>query len=234
MLYEDGDYCAAESFEENENELSSNIAVSEKTGKRKNTTGRKHISRRDFVLHRGKPVPVNAQGSGVYTATVKKSFEQFDRGLDRWGRQLVIFCQLGLGYSRPTNDVMTRLLKRLRHHFDCALGIGEFGYHWCRELERGKGAHYHLALWLDGDKYRTSHSISPIVQEAWEALGGFFYSVRTPYHYVDDEQSRLDTLYRLSYLSKSRGKGNRPPQTKDHGMSRLRAVDTRITKQSKA
>jgi hypothetical protein len=234
MLYEEGDFCAAASFEKNEYELSSDMTVLEKTGKRKNTTGRKHISRRDFVVHRGKPIQVNAQGSGVYTATVKKSFEQFDRGLERWGRQLVVFCQLKLGYSRSTNDIITKLLKRVRHHFSCELEINEFGYHWCRELERGKGAHYHLAIWLDGDKYRTSHSISPIIQAAWEALGGQYDSLRRPYHFVDDELSRLDTLYRLSYLSKSRGKGNRPPQTKDHGMSRLKVTDTRTTKQSKA
>jgi len=169
-------------------------------------------------------IAVNANGSGIYTATVKKSFEQFDRGLDKWGRQLMVVAQLHLGFSRPTNKVMTLLLKRLRYCFAKELGINEFGYHWCRELERGKGAHYHLCLWLDGDKYRTSHSINPRIKEAWENLGGTFSTMRRSYHFVDDDQSRVEALYRLSYLSKSRGKGNRPEQTKDHAMSQVKAI----------
>lgn len=196
----------------------------EGSNKRKNTSGRKHISMRDYVKHRGENVPINAKGSGVYTATVKKSFEQFDRGLDRWRRQIVVFSQLHLAHSRQTNEVMTLLLKRVKYGFSAKLGISEFGYHWCRELERGKGAHYHLAIWLDGDKFRTSHRIKPIIKTAWENLGGTLSSLRTPYHYVDNEKTRLETLYRLSYLSKGRGKGNRPPQTKDHGMSRMKEI----------
>ncbi len=194
------------------------------TAKRKNTSGRKHISKRGYVKHRGENVPVNAKGSGVYTATVKKSFEQFDRGLDKWGRQLVVFAQLHRDHSQPTNEIVTILLKRIKYHFSVELGIDEFGYHWCRELERGKGAHYHLVIWLDGDKYRASNRITPIIETAWENLGGTVASLRKHYHYVDNETTRLETLYRLSYLSKGRGKGDRPPQTKDHGMSRLKAV----------
>lgn len=190
--------------------------------KRKNTSGRKHISKRGYVKHRGEIIPVNAEGSGVYTATVKKSFEQFDMGLDKWKRQIMVIAQLHLGYSQPTNKVMTLLLKRLRYCFAKELDINEFGYHWCRESERGKGAHYHLFLWLDGDKYRTSHAISPIIKEAWESLGGSIGSTRRPYHFVNDDQSRKGALYHLSYLSKGRGKGNRQPQTKDHGMSRMK------------
>lgn len=192
--------------------------------KRKNTSGRKHISKRGNVKHRGEIIPVNAEGSGVYTATVKKSFEQFDRGIDRWCRQIVVFSQLHLAHSHQTNKIMTRLLKRVKYGFSVKLEIDDFGFHWCRELERGKGAHYHLAIWLDGDKCRTSNRITPIIKTAWENLGGTAISLRTPYHYVNNEKTRLKTLYRLSYLSKGRGKGNRPLQTKDHGMSRMKEI----------
>lgn len=198
----------------------------------KNTSGRKHISKSGTVKHRGQVIAVNAKGSGVYTATIKKSFEQFDRGLDCWRRQIMVIAQLHLGYSQSTNKVMTLLLKRLRYRFAKELGINEFGFHWCRELERGEGAHYHLYLWLDGDKYRTSHSITPRIREAWENLGGSIGSTGRPYHFVNDEQSRLDALYHLSYISKGKGKGNRPVQTKDHGMSRLKPLGT-IKTQSK-
>ena len=191
----------------------------------KNTSGRKHITKKPHVKHRGALVLINSQGSGTYSATVKKSYEQFDLGLDRWKRQLFIMFQLKPGCSGDTNEVMTRLLRRVKYQFQ-KLGLVEFGFHWCRELERGKGAHYHLAIWLDGDKYRTSHTPAHIVKDAWEQMGGQYDSLRKRYLFVDDDKSRLDALFWLSYLSKGRGKGNRPVQTKDHGMSRLKALSS--------
>ena len=189
----------------------------------KNTSGRKHITKKPFVKHRDELVAINSTGSGTYSATVKKSFEQFDLGLDRWGRQLFCMFQLKPGAASATNKIMTNLLRRVSYQLS-KLGVAEYGYHWCREQDKSEGEHYHLALWIDGDMFRTSHSIAPIVQRAWEELGGFFASARRRYQYVDDSQSRQEALYWLSYLSKGKGKGKRPTQTKDHGMSRLKAV----------
>ena len=187
----------------------------------KNTSGRKHVTKKSAVIHRGVKTPINSQGSGTFSATVKKSYEQFDLGLDRWGRQLMIMFQLKPGCSGGTNVIMTKLLRRVKYKFS-KLGLDEIGFHWCRELERGKGEHYHLAIWIDGDKFRTSHTITPIVHEVWEQIGGTWFELKKRYQYVNDELSRLEALQWLSYLSKGRGKGNRPTQTKDHGMSRLK------------
>lgn len=191
----------------------------------KNIAGRKHITNKDYVMHRGEKVSIlNEPGySGVYTYMAKKCFEQFDRGLDRWKRQLLIRFDLEPGASSETNEVMTRLLKRVRYQFG-ALGLTEFGYLWCREQGKGKVEHYHLAIWVDGDKYRASNSLTPIIETSWENIGGVSKSRRCRYHFVDNDETRLNALHWLSYLCKAKGKGLKEAQTKDYGMSRLKPL----------
>ena len=135
----------------------------------------------------------------------KKCFEQFDLGLDRWKRQLFMRFDLRPGATSETNEVITKLLKRVRHYFS-VLDLTEFGYVWCREQGKGEVEHYHLALWVDGDKYCASNTLSAIVKKVWEELGGVFISNRRPYHFVDDEIKRLEALHRLSYLCKGRAR----------------------------
>lgn len=189
----------------------------------KNISGRKYLTKKNYVSHRGEKVPINNKpgDSGIYTCMVKKCFEQFDLGLDRWKRQLFMRFDLRPGTKSATNEVISRLLKRVRYEFGL-LGITEFGYVWCREQGRGEKEHYHLAIWLDGDKFRASNSLTPIVQKSWENIGGEFVSLKRTYLFVDDDKTRLEALYWLSYLCKGRDKGKKEAQTKDYGMSRLK------------
>ncbi|TMO09464.1 hypothetical protein CWB66_01875 [Pseudoalteromonas sp. S558] len=191
-------------------------------GKRKNTTGRKHISKSNTVLHRGESIPVNAGGSGCYPFMLKKSFEQFDLGLDKWKRQT--FVMLELHQSEPTEDNkrMTLFRKRLATRIAAHYGINEIAYCWVREQENAKAQHYHVALWLDGDLVKTSHYVCKIAKQVWEDMGGFYSKNRRSYIYVDSPEKRLEALYWLSYLAKGRGKGYKNTQTKDYNTSRLK------------
>lgn len=188
---------------------------------RKNTTGRKYISKSKTVSHRGELIPVNAGGSGCYPYMLKKSFEQFDIGLDKWKRQ--VFVMVELHQSEPTDDNkrMTLFRKRLMTRITAHYGITEIGYCWVRELENAKAQHYHVALWLDGDLVKTSHYICKIAKQVWEDMGGFYSKNRRSYIYVDSPEERLNALHWLSYLAKGRGKGYKSTQTKDYSTSRL-------------
>lgn len=190
--------------------------------KPKNTTGRKHISKSDTFLHRGELIPVNATGSGCYTYMLKKIFEQFDVGLDKWKRQ--VFIRIDLHQAEPTenNERMTKFRKRLAARIAAHYGITEMGYCWVRELEKAEAQHYHVNLWLDGDLVKTSHYIRKYAKQVWEEMGGTFPSLRTSFIYVDSLEKRLEALYWLSYLAKGRGKGYKNTQTKDYSTSRLK------------
>jgi len=195
------------------------------SNKRKNTSGRKYISFKPYIKHRGELVSVNSQGSGIYTHQTKQAFEQFDRGVDRWRRMLVINFQLKPPeYAQSDNSIMSQLRNTLSYFLKVEYNISTIGYTWCRELEKGKGPHYHFMIWVDGNKVRTPNKINRKVCEIWEAKGGFFWSLRKYFIYVDSDEARKDALYWLSYLCKGRGKGYKPAQIKDYSTSRLLQV----------
>ncbi|WP_082196123.1 YagK/YfjJ domain-containing protein [Catenovulum agarivorans] len=190
--------------------------------KRKNTTGRKYISMAATILHRGELIPVNASGSGCYTNMLKKSFEQFDVGLDKWKRQILIMIELHQEHPTNDNKRMTIFRKRLMTRITAHYGITEIGYCWVREQEKAKAQHYHVALWVDGDKVKTSHIIAKFAREVWEDMGGFYSVNRRSFIYVDSPETRLQALHWFSYLSKGRGKGYKDAQTNDYSTSRLK------------
>lgn len=190
--------------------------------KYKNTTGRKHISKSGTVLHRGELIPVNANLSGCYTYMLKKSFEQFDIGLDKWKRQVFIRIDLHQSELTENNTRLTQFRKRLTAKLTAHYGPIEMGYCWARELGKAQAQHYHMNLWLDGDLIKTSHYVRKYAKQIWEEMGGFFTNLRTTYIYVNTPEKRLEALYWLSYLAKSRSKGIRCAQTKDYSTSRLK------------
>lgn len=193
----------------------------------KNTSGRKYPSKKNLVEHRGELIPINnGPGYGVHMATVKQSFEQVDRLLDRCGRLLFMSFVFWPGCSNETNEIMKRHRERFSYQFS-KLGLtpNDYGYHWTREQGKGEKEHYHLATWVNGNKFNRTGTLAPIVRRCWEEIGGTVGANargRPWWRFVDDEQSRLEVLYWLSYWSKSRSKGLKPAQTKEHGMSRLK------------
>lgn len=190
--------------------------------KYKNTTGRKHISKAGTVLHRGELVKVNAKGSGCYTYMLKKIFEQFDIGLDKWKRQVFIRIDLHQAELTENNARITKFRKRLATKLTAHYGPHEMGYCWVRELEKAKAQHYHMKLWFDGDLLKTSHYVRKYAKQVWEEMGGTFPSLPKTYIYINSPETRLEALYWLSYLAKGRGKGYKDSQTKDYGTSRLK------------
>ncbi|WP_273050159.1 inovirus-type Gp2 protein [Pseudoalteromonas sp.] len=190
--------------------------------KHKNTTGRKYISKSDTVLHRGELIPVNAKKSGCYPFMLKKSFEQFDIGLDKWNRQTFIMIELHQSEPTEDNKRMTLFRKRLTTKLTAHYGLHEMGYCWVRELEKAKAQHYHVALWFDGDLLKTSHYVCKLAKQVWEEMGGFYSKNRKSYIYVNSPETRLNALHWLSYLAKGRGKGYKSAQTKDYSTSRLK------------
>ena len=92
-----------------------------------------------------------------------------------------------------------------------------------REVERAKVQHYHLVLFLDGDKIRYPNKLTKHIKETWSD-NGYMPTIKNPYYFLDKhnhKEMRGEAINRISYLAKTRGKRYREPQTKDYGASRL-------------
>ena len=99
-----------------------------------------------------------------------------------------------------------------------------FGYHWTREQERAKKQHYHVVVILDANKVSYPSKINEFILEMGNTLAmrpwipeNCFYRFKRNEH--DKKQG---AIWRMSYLAKARGKGYKPPQTKNHASSRVK------------
>lgn len=131
-------------------------------------------------------------------------------------------CRELLETNRAISDFNSLLFRRLKADYR----LTKIGFAWTRELERAKQQHYHYALLLDGNKVQHPAKILKAVEEIWSELAGEYWTPENCYLNIHrknhDEQG--EAIYRISYLAKGRGKGYRPPQTKDYGTSRIKPL----------
>jgi len=191
----------------------------------KQTKNRKYRSTADTITHQGCQYAINAKKSGIYPQQLHAIIEQLDVCIAKWRRVFVLRVDLHQTHYTDNSRMITRFRKNLSRRIDRHYGITEIGYTWVREQEKAKHQHYHLALFLDGDRIRHSATLNKIISDTWSSLktDNTVHHPAHCYHYVNDDQTKAAAVFRLSYLAKARGKGYRPPQAKDYSTSRLRA-----------
>ena len=195
------------------------------TAKPKRTHNRKRVIFEDTFLHNGKTYRVNSSKSGLYAEILKPMIEQFEIGLEKWRRVFVLRFDLHTHVFTKNNVRITAFRKRLFQKLKRYYGFKEIGSCWVREQERAKSQHYHFVLFLDGNLIRHSSIINEMIRAAWDDGTGTYTMphIKHPFHFVDREGITQEAMYRVSYLAKPRGKGYRPPQTKDFQCSRMKA-----------
>ena len=200
-----------------------------RTRKKSKTTNRKQTTKAGSIIHNGKGYRVN-NGNGkkkcaLYTPILHRIIDQYQIALEKWRRVFVLRVELHLPHETDNNRIVSLFLKRLNKQLKQKYGFKDIGYAWAREYHgRGKGQHYHLALFLDGNKVRHSSRINETIKSSWERpLGGYHIGyIKRPFYFVNNQDIEQQAIYRVSYLAKTRGKGERPPQTKDYQCSRMK------------
>lgn len=193
------------------------------TNKQPKSKNRKYISYSGKMVRGGITYKINCKKSGVYSTIIHRTIDQLDICMDKWKRVLVIRFDLHQPFYTGNNKGISRFRKNLNRRLEREYSINEIGYIWAREKEIAKTQHYHFAIYLDGNKIRHSSKILKIIRATWEAMNenNHMPVIKNPYYFVDDEQSKQDAVYRISYLAKARGKGYRDMQAKDYSTSRL-------------
>ncbi len=189
----------------------------------KQTKNRKYKSTSGNITHNGTAYEVNAKKSGIYPKQLHALIDQLDICVMKWGRVFVLRVDLHQNHYTDDSKMISKFRKNLLRRIERQYDISEIGYMWVREMEKAKHQHYHLALFLDGDVIQHSTRLNRIISDTWEAQksGNTVHRPDNCFYYIEDEDSKAQAVYRISYMAKARGKGYRPPQAKDYGTSRL-------------
>jgi len=139
-------------------------------------------------------------------------------------RVLTIRVDLHMREYEASNIRISKFINKLRKWLACHYKMKRIGYLWVREQERAKSQHYHLILYLDGNKIRYPSKINKWIREYWiwhdQPKPPTIKNCYTMVH-RDDKESLDESVYRMSYLAKKRGKGYGGPKTRDYSSSRI-------------
>ncbi|WP_232784864.1 YagK/YfjJ domain-containing protein [Psychromonas sp. MB-3u-54] len=167
---------------------------------------------------------VNARKSGVYSSMLKKMIGQLEAMMSYHSKVHAIRFDLKQSvYTEKNTQITTfnrRLFKWLKRHYK----LKRIGFIWCREQETAKHQHYHYVLIIDGHKVEKASFVLNKVKQIWQEISGSYWIPKNCYYNLKrNEHAEIQSaVFRISYLAKARGKGYRPPQTKDYGTSRIK------------
>jgi len=178
------------------------------------------------------------QIEGIGSFTLFKSYDYFKEYLDRIENQ---FCAMLSYHSRiftlrldlhihdytDDNQLMSKLIKKIKKHLKAKYNISRVGFIWAREFNEGKASaqHYHLGLILDEHKIQHPHSLIKWIEERWENWDlPKPYTPKNCYSKVHRGNAHefITAFKRFSYLAKIATKGNKDINTKEFGSSRIR------------
>lgn len=169
---------------------------------------------------------VNSAKSGLYREQLEAIINQLEACFQHYRRLLVVRFDLHsyAFMASDSNEQVSLFMKRVVQWTDRNYSTTKTGRVWVREQERAKQQHYHCALMIDGDKVRHPKRLLTEIRVKWEMIDpdNSMPDIRKPHHFADSNSGLDDSVYRLSYLAKTRGKGYRPDQVKDYATSRIR------------
>ena len=165
---------------------------------------------------------------GVYPNIIEQMVEQLGICIAKFGRVLVVRFDLSCDEYSGDNQTISVFLNRLKEKLfklKKYRRMKDIGHVWVREVETVKTQHYHVALFMDGNKIQHPSALLQLIKAKWYKHGRCFIPDDC-FYYIDKSKSnfkekRGEAIYRLSYLAKTRGTGYKDIQAKNYSVSRL-------------
>ena len=199
----------------------------QQTAKPRKPKNRKHASKKHTYTYQGDTYGVYAgyqATKGLYTPMLKAILDVLYFARESWGRVLVVRFDLShKGLHTTDSKHVSEFIRNLKRKIERRYNTKSH-YVWAREYGAKEGGqHYHFALFLDGNKVKSSYKVLEIAEATWAYT---FHIPKNPYYVVDTQESMQKPVYRLSYLAKVLTKGHREPTKHDYDRSQLRRKST--------
>ena len=167
----------------------------------------------------------SSETQGIYPNIIEKIVEQLDICLDLHKRVLVVRFDLSLDEYSGDNQTISTFINRQKQRMFKTYRVKNIGHAWKREQETSKAQHYHVALFIDGNKIQHPSKLLRQIKAKWFKHGRCWIPDDC-FYYLDEsktnfKQTRGEAIYRLSYLGKTRGTGYKDVQAKNYSVSRL-------------
>lgn len=170
--------------------------------------------------------PINTHDGKLtcYCEILDRGINQLNIMLKHHCKVLAIRLDIHISELSKLNTDMSDFIGYLTSYIKRHYLTKRVGYVWVREIEKSKKQHYHLHLFIDGNKVRTSHHIVSVAKKYLNRKGMTHHHPDNCYSmvYRDNKDSIDDIVYRFSYLSKTRGKGYINKNVRNYSTSQIK------------
>ena len=173
---------------------------------------------------------INTGSNGEYevrTDILYPALRQMEAMLSHHNKVYQIRLESHSEHYGSDNKAFTGMLRALKKWL-ISKGYKRVAYFWVREKEKAKGYHYHVVMWLDGNKIQNPWS----VQNRWEELHhkrGHSHPWRveraTPMIHRGKSETQSKAVHVFSYLAKARSKGYGKYGSRDYSVSSVRGAN---------
>ena len=176
-------------------------------------------------IHENSSYPINTHNGKYecYSDILDKGIKQLITMLNKHCKVLVIRLDVHIPEHTKLNSNIGLFLDYLKRYIQRTYSTKHVGYIWVRETEKAKKQHYHLCVYVDGNKVRTSYKIVQWAEQYLKTKGMTLYRPDNTFMmvYRNDKSTIDDAVYRMSYLAKVRGKGYVDKNVRNYSSSRL-------------
>lgn len=128
-----------------------------------------------------------------------------------------------------TNEVMTKFLRSYIPRLERYYKTKNVGTIWCREVERSKKQHYHLAIIVDGNETNVGGALQYMAEEVASLQDLTIGHCPNPSYLIKrsdlakgNYSTYNEAFYRLSYFAKERGKAIKAERANSYQTSRIK------------
>lgn len=173
----------------------------------------------------GNTFPINTKNGKheCYCPILDRGIKQLNIMLKKHSKVLAIRLDIHIRESTKLNTNIGLFMDYLKRYVLRTYSSKDVGFIWVREIEKAKKQHYHLCVYVDGNKVRTSYKIVEWAEQYLHSKGMTLYRPKNTFMmvYRNDKSSIDNAVYRMSYLAKVRGKGYVDKHVKNYSSSRL-------------
>jgi hypothetical protein len=166
-------------------------------------------------------------GKGCFVGILHKIFSQLSSMHSHHCKVFVCLQIYHLHDYSADNELFSDFIQKYKKRLKRRFKLIRIGFVWVREHGEGEAQHYHLVLFLDGNKIQFHHHVFDLAEEIWVGWNQprpAFPSDKSFYNLKRDDWSAIDgVLYHLSYMAKVHTKERKPLTINRYDGSRLKS-----------
>ena len=179
-----------------------------------------------FHSYNGERYPINTHNGEFhcYSEILEAGIRELNSMLIWHSKVLAIRLDIHPRENTKLNTNISLFVDNLKKFIMRTYSIKRVGYVWVRETGSSKNQHYHLHIFVDGNKVQTSYKINNYVRRHLSGKCMSFHFPKNCYKmtFRESKDSIDEVIYRFSYLSKVTSKGSVEKNVRNYSSSRIK------------